>query len=337
MDTEEIYKNIATLNEILWENRVLKPRIEDWLDNFKEAEEKNYALFLLSKCMYFGNSNIRALLRALYRDKFRAPILQEIRLNNGNTLDEDVIEKAYWERLKKTRFLGVGNPSESGVHLLYFFRQENHLPKKLFVNTDDLLENIDNPDTIKLRKDCQDVEHIIFLDDLCGSGSQVSKDTNVKRSVQNLRRLKNCPKISYLMLFGTSVGIEKVRTAKLKDTDINLFDEVETVIEFNDTYKCFSENSRYFTDEEFKQKARAMAYKYGKDLIAHTIDRDSIKPLTLEKRQEQIEHRALGFGDCQLLLSLHHNTPNNTLPIIWFDDDESLWTPIFKRYSKLYR
>ena len=25
MDTEEIYKNIATLNEILWENRVLKP------------------------------------------------------------------------------------------------------------------------------------------------------------------------------------------------------------------------------------------------------------------------------------------------------------------------
>lgn len=337
MNTEEIYKNIATLNEILWENRVLKPRIENWLENFKEAEEKDYALLLLSKCMYFGNSNIRALLRALYRDKFRAPILQDIRRNNGNTLDEDIIEKAYRERLKKTRFLGVGNPAESGVHLLYFFRQENHLPKKLFVNTDDLLENIDNQDTIKLRKDCQDVEHIIFLDDLCGSGSQVSKDTNVKRCVQNLRRLKNCPQVSYLMLFGTSVGIEKVRTAKLKDTDIKLFDEVETVIEFNDTYKCFSERSRYFTDEDLKQKARAMAYKYGKELIAQTIDRDNIKPLTPEKRQEQIEHRALGFGDCQLLLSFHHNTPNNTLPIIWFDDDESLWTPIFKRYSKLYR
>lgn len=337
MNTEEIYKKIATLNEILWDNRVLKPRIDNWLENFKETEEKDYALFLLSKCMYFGNSNIRALLRALYRDKFRAPILQEIRHYNGDTLDEDTIEKAYWERLKKTRFLGVGNPSESGVHLLYFFRQENHLPKQLFSNTDDLLENINNPKTIKLRKDCQDVEHIIFLDDLCGSGSQVRKDTNVKRCVQNLRQLKNCPKISYLMLFGTSVGIEKVRAAKLEKKDIKLFDEVETVIEFNDTYKCFSEHSRYFTDEEFKQKAKAMAYKYGKDLIAHIIDRDCIKPLTQEKRQEQIEHRALGFGDCQLLLSFHHNTPNNTLPIIWFDDDEFLWTPIFKRYSKLYR
>ena len=337
MDTEEIYKNIATLNEILWENRVLKPRIEDWLANFKEPEEKDSALFLLSKCMYFGSSNIRALLRALYRDKFRAPILQEIRANNGNTLDETIIENAYRERLKKTRFLGVGNPSESGVHLLYFFRQENQLPKKLFVNTDDLLENIDNPETIKLRDTCQDVEHIIFLDDLCGSGSQISKDTNVKRCVQNLRRLPKCPRISYLMLFGMSTGIEKVRNAKYKDTDIKLFDEVETVIEFNDTYKCFSEHSRYFTDEDLKQNTKAMAFKYGKELIAYTIDRDITKQLTPEIRQQRIEHRALGFGDCQLLLSLHHNTPNNTLPIIWFDDDESLWTPIFKRYSKLYR
>jgi hypothetical protein len=45
---------------------------------------------------------------------------------------------------------------------------------------------------------------------------------------------------------------------------------------------------------------------------------------------------ALGFGDCQLLLSMHHNTPDNTLPIIWFDEDEALWTPIFKRYNKIY-
>lgn len=33
---------------------------------------------------------------------------------------------------------------------------------------------------------------------------------------------------------------------------------------------------------------------------------------------------------------MHHNTPDNTLPIIWFDEDKSMWTPIFRRYNKNY-
>ena len=55
-----------------------------------------------------------------------------------------------------------------------------------------------------------------------------------------------------------------------------------------------------------------------------------------EEREEIVDNSALGFGDCQLLLSLHHNTPNNTLPIIWYEEDDENWTPIFKRYNKVY-
>jgi len=37
----------------------------------------------------------------------------------------------------------------------------------------------------------------------------------------------------------------------------------------------------------------------------------------------------------QPLIGFHHNTPNNSLPIIWFDEPGGPpWTPIFKRYSK---
>jgi hypothetical protein len=45
----------------------------------------------------------------------------------------------------------------------------------------------------------------------------------------------------------------------------------------------------------------------------------------------------LGFSDCQLLIGFHHNTPNSTLPIIWFDEPGGPpWTPIFRRYSKYF-
>ena len=72
--------------------------------------------------------------------------------------------------------------------------------------------------------------------------------------------------------------------------------------------------------------------------IKNVID-DSTKSkieIFYNNTQETIEKGALGFGNCQLLLSLYHNTPNNTLPIIWFDEDNQLWSPIFKRYNKVY-
>ena len=39
-----------------------------------------------------------------------------------------------------------------------------------------------------------------------------------------------------------------------------------------------------------------------------------------------------GYKDSQLLLGFTHNTPDNTLPIIWKEEN---WIPIFKRYSKI--
>jgi hypothetical protein len=43
------------------------------------------------------------------------------------------------------------------------------------------------------------------------------------------------------------------------------------------------------------------------------------------------KNHMLGYKDSQLLLGLEHNTPNNTLPIFWSEEE---WSPIFKRYGK---
>lgn len=337
MDTEKLYKKIQTLNAILWDNRALKPSIEDWLNNFEEGEEREEALYLLSKCMYFGYCNIRAILRSLYRDKFRSTVIQEIRADFDGTLDGEIIEREYMMRLSRTRFLGVGNPSESGVHLLYYFRQENRIPRKLFINTDELFAN-DSEEDVKLSEKHKDVDRIVFIDDLCGSGSQATSDYGVKPCVEKLRKLEHSPKILYLMMFGTTDGIKVVRDATVKDRNIKLFDEADAVMELDESYKCFSKKSRYFKAEqdELRKKAREMAYKYGKELIDKIIDRDYHRRLDAQERVNLIEHRALGFGDCQLLLSMQHNTPNNTLPIVWFYEDDFQWTPIFRRYNKEY-
>ena len=210
-----------------------------------------------------------------------------------------------------TRFLGVGNPSESGVHLLYYFRQENKIPKDLFINTDDVVEYDENGNG-KLRDSFKDVKHYVFIDDLCGSGKQAtSNDSNVKRCVQHLRNIVKDAKISYFMIFGMSKGIKVIR-------DSGLYNQANAVVELDESYRCFSEQSRFFDDDKYKRaEAKSIAYKHGYKLMGHP----------------QI---SLGFGDCQLLLSMHHNTPDNTLPIIWYDEDNTIWKPIFKRYNKVY-
>lgn len=336
---DDIYKKIEVLNFTLWENRAFKTHIEAWLKNFQNESDQSYALYLLSRMMYFGADNIRNLLKALYRDKIRYPLIRKIRKQNANTLDSEIIEREYFEELKKTRFLGVGNPSESGVHLLYYFRQENNIPKELFVNTDDLViyeQDKDKDMHAKLREKYKDVKHFIFIDDLCGSGQQAtSNDSNVRRCVSNLRSLLPEAHISYLMLFGLKDGVKKVRDF-IEDTKGKLlYDYVDAVIELDESYMCFNDKSRYFTNiNNFNKKsAEDIAFRYGYPLALQLAKKQGFVSPILEKVAKS---RALGFGNNQLLIGMNHNTPDNTLPIMWFDEDKSIWTPIFKRYNKNY-
>ena len=68
-------RQIEILNSTLWESRALRPRIDEWLNNFETDEEKEYALYMLSRLMFFNSSNIRLLLKSLYRDLFQYPIV----------------------------------------------------------------------------------------------------------------------------------------------------------------------------------------------------------------------------------------------------------------------
>ena len=129
---------LVTLDERVWEGKASGPTVANWLSNFTgqtgaTAEvERLHALYLLSQFMYFGSKEIRVLLRAMYRELFLLPLAQKVRAETGNVAE--FCDRMAQEK-QGTRFLGVGNPSESGVHLLYYFRQENGLSKSSFLDS----------------------------------------------------------------------------------------------------------------------------------------------------------------------------------------------------------
>jgi hypothetical protein len=320
--TEELYEalryRITVLSSKAWENRVNWDLVERWLENFQGASgqtpdtERLHALFVLSQFLYFGSREIRVLLQALYRDLFLLPLIQEVRTSLGGTRNEAELRNATEFALNRTRFLGVGNPSESGVHLLYFFRQENGLTKDHFLDTAQILERAgpETPTTWKLS--FPDVERYVFVDDVCGSG-----DTAIKYSeglLAELKGLNKNAKLSYFAMFGTVDGMKAVRENTLFGAS------TAAVYELDESYKCLSDDSRYLA------------------ATPHGIDPAIVRSVGEFYGKTLFPKHPTGFQNAGLLLGFHHNTPDNTIPIIWADQThgaQSAWTPVFKRYPKI--
>lgn len=304
---ETLIRKLKVLNETIWEGRATAPHINQWLENFDEpsvgeGDERLHALYLLRHFMYFGDRQIRALLRALYRDLFKYPIVEQIRKRNADTNDAMFLLREFDKELQKTRFVGIGNPAESGPHLLYPFRQVNELRLELFIDGTQVLSQ----DTFSDQE--SEISRYVFIDDLCGSGEQAKTYTD--SFLEKLKQINPSAHLAYYLLIATTDGLRRLR-------ENTLFDSVSCVVELDETFKCFSPESRYFQPKkdpinpEFAEK---VCRKYGQRLYPQD---------------------PLGGGNAQLLVGFRHNTPDNSLPIFWFDDPPiAPWTPIFKGYRK---
>lgn len=248
-DTNALWRKIAKLNEFLWEGRAFKTNVEAWLSNFDDDKEKLHALFLLSKFIYHGELFVRELTHAIFRDLYRYPLIKQIRLANGGTMDESIIENEFNKMMDKTIFLPMGGASDSGGYLLYLFRQESDLPMTLFDES--------KPDDI--------IERIVLIDDFCGTGSQAT-DGPVIRRVEQLRGKYKNAKIFYYLLMGTDYGLQIIR-------DSMIFDDVRAVITLDSSFKCFSVKSRIYEKlpEKDKQESKEICEKYG-EILFNTND-----------------------------------------------------------------
>jgi len=319
-----LHDKIECLNNILWEKRLSGERIEEWLSNFKGDEERNAALYLLSRFIFFNEESINKLVKSLFRDLYRYPIIESIRKSNMNTLDESIIEPEFDKILSQTLFACVGNSSESSSYLQYQLRKQGRVAKHLF-------EYYVYDPISKRRCVNRSISRCVFIDDFCGTGRQVSSDRKVLETVDELKSFFPYVKVSYYTLVATYDGMEHARKS-------GVFDEVESVIEMDESFKCFSDVSRIFnSDSSFdKGNVEKMCRNYGEKLMRHFYS--CVNDLTANPPvfAENVDKNALGYLDCQLLVGFHHNTPDNTLPVIWYAEDSSLWTPIFPRDNKIY-
>jgi hypothetical protein len=313
---EELTTTIQRLTITAWaQSRVRQPLIAEWLEGFIDPNDQTprltriHALYLLSRFMYFGEVEIRALLKALFRDEYRYPIVCSARKTLGNTTDLLALNTIFESALRRTRFLGVGNPSESGTHLLYHYRQENQLQPDYFKDSHEIFNLLASP--VRLQE--PNVTRYIFLDDFCGSGTQVedySRDL-VNAIREAAKHNAGAVTVEYHVVFATSWGAKSIRESMI-------FDRVVALIEIDESYRTFSNVSRYF--EQAPASITKAETEYTATYFGHKL----------------WPRFPLGYRHGQLMIGFFHNTPDNALPVFWHHGSPpGTWHPIFRRYYKL--
>ena len=282
---------IKTLSSVAWGGNCDYRLVANWLRQFTgdsglpKDVERRQMLHLLSNFLYFGAREIQELLRSVYRDLFEYRIVQSIRRTHNDTTDPKIIRRLYAEQLNATRFLALGGPSESGTHLLYLFRQQNHLPSNLFISTNALFS-----DAQETGLRYPNVRTYVFLDDFAGSGAQAQRQSDA--IVRRIKRANPAVAINYYVLFATTKALSAIASAKL-------FNEVNTVFELRDDYRAFSTTSLFFSVPVAgvsQSDSRQVAEHYGRRLFPS---------------------EPLGFRNGEMIVGFAHNVPNNTLPIFW--------------------
>lgn len=332
---ERFINKVKYLSMWIWKNDLSREDIQKWLDNFNglvdnniEHEEIN-SLFLLKQYMFFSLTEVRQLLSAMYRLHFYKDYIQRIR-KETNINDTSKLSQLYLQELKQTRFLGIGNPSESSSLLLYFFRQENKLPKTNFWNLHEIFLFGENAEIIGLRNHKENnfnqeevsypINNYIFIDDLSGSGTQATDYFLYDTSINIVKKITEYNKSARIFYF-TLISTEKARK-KFKEVGLeNII--IKSIFELDETYKVFNDASRYFNPYKEETPLHIQEREYSKLISEKNFNKLLLNPIY-----------KYGYNDSQLLLSFFYNTPDNTLPIFWVENEQ--WNSIFKRYDKIY-
>jgi formylglycine-generating enzyme required for sulfatase activity len=146
---------------------------------------------------------------------------------------------------------------------------------------------------------------MVFIDDMIGSGRQATK-----YYAQNLAEFD--VEMYYCALFGFEQGIEHVRRhAGFKQIIVGTL--------LSDQERAFAPSSRVFEDKHTRRRLKRLCMTYGKKLYPKG---------------------PLGYDASESLLVFPHNTPNNTLPILWAGPNSEreagiVWSAVWERKKLL--
>lgn len=298
-EKNKMFNKIIEKNQNCWRKFNDSGPILSWLRNFANAREIYFALVLADSIMYYTSDQIKSLWKLILMNRAKLFLLNEIFPNN----EPVEIETWFPEYLRKNCvFVGFGATCKSGAAMPYLFDKSHNIRNLTYMGMFEFLCRYQELGALK---------KVLLLDDFIGSGNQarskwfskVPIDKKKKRSLDDVSRKNPHLQFVYLALVGCKEGKEKIeRTTPMK---------VIVGEELDEKFKCFSDVSIIYRDPDERREAKEVMEKKGRMLCKYP----------------------LGYDNMQLAIAFSHNTPDNSLPVIWKRLPDGGWFPLFERFE----
>lgn len=332
-----------------------------WLSQFDEEDRATVLEFVKKKLVFISSTQMNYLVGLLYDLKIRPILLKKSTENTGKPsymLCNKEVQKQF--EIEKRSSLVVG--LSDGAHTDILRRSAGFSNEQVLTNYyPDEKKLKDMLDDLKKDKKLKGIEKpyfrsIFLIDDFTASGkSFVRYDDKEKRFKGKLSKI-----IDQLCAKNIERTKEELAEGKKEELHLSYLLDPEQQMIHIDILFCMAthkaeENIRKSLDD-FLKKRGYNNVKYHIHVV-QPLDESLSKGITenpdlmkvLEKpqylHQELKDDKAynvgstvrpyLGFDECALPVVLSHNTPNNSLPILWQDaDDDKQFKGLFPRISR---
>jgi hypothetical protein len=310
-----------------------------WLEQFDTDDERQIAYaFLRKKLIYFSSLEISNLILTSYPDVIRPLLIKQIALQRGipEWQVTKIVESSEFNVLQRqSMFLGLSD----GARIDIFRRGTPAIDHEQILRTHEITERRSedmlgtlNRDLTKLlkrepRANEKRFRNVFLLDDFSGSG------------ISYIRKAENPPYEGKIATFHYDNCGDKPKTALINHEDVHVY-----LILYIATSQALN---------HLKEFGRGLFGAIPFDVKAVNLLADASKIneqndsafIALSKRyyddgiqtpsymRGKHEKPYLGFDECALPLVLSHNTPNNSVTLLWLEENRK-YRGLFPRISR---
>ena len=303
-----------------------------WLEQFQTLQERRNALrFIQERLVFISDLEMRHLVSLMARDHVPTALHRCVAKQLGIPEYRVAQVRSTPEFIRAQRsslFLGMSD----GARIDQFRRNSDDRSNEQFAMTHELIQSRVDAMLDELRADLHDanahLEYIFLVDDFAGSGRTIMRHDDgeppkgrlvrfVQDTLPSLVDHHHCPQIFLALYVSTHQAVEyltqSIATFEEPPWPLESAPQVLTSMTIADRVRLTHDHT-----DEMSETDRLF------DALLHKYYNSEIE----DKHKGNVLH---GYADCGLPLVLNHNTPNNSVYLLW---DTEKTKPLFPRFQR---
>lgn len=270
-------------------------RLESWLENVHVEKEKK-ALFEFTLNIHFVT---REDFTQLFLSAYSGPIKRWIIDLHDIALDQQLDTNQNTQLLERTWY---GSVTDMNLGEFYRVNRISGTDVRTDFNT---IVKLGDPAKIQAYINGNNITQMVSIEDFIGSGDQFMKILNIMPSC-----LKRLP-VLIVPLIICSDGLNNIKSHLMTHSFTNWHIEPVVIIDFDD---CLTSKTE-LTNKPLEKNILEIAKYFSTQIIGGVSD-----------------EWVYGSAKTGSLVVLYSNTPDNTMPFIWWTED---WNALFPRSSRI--